>query len=135
MTALLHVDPTDAAPIWRQIEASVRRLVAAGALAPGAPVPSVRELARELRINPATVAKGYQRLVDAGVLTVRRGEGTYVADAPPAMAAGERDGALREGAARLAALAITLGAGRGETLGALDAAWDGFEASRKEADR
>jgi len=135
MIAMFHVDPTDAAPIWRQIEGSVRRLVAAGTLAPGAPVPSVRELARELRINPATVAKGYQRLVDAGVLTVRRGEGTYVADTPPAMPAGERDGALREGATRLAALAITLGAGRSETVGALEAAWDAFAAIRKEAGR
>jgi len=135
MTALLHVDPTDAAPIWRQIEASVRRLVAAGALAPGAPVPSVRELARELRINPATVAKGYQRLVDAGVLAVRRGEGTFVAAAPPPMDAAERDGALRDGATNLAALAITLGAGRGEAVGALEAAWDAFEAARKEAGR
>ena len=135
MIAMFHVDPTDAAPIWRQIEASVRRLVAAGALAPGAAVPSVRELARELRINPATVAKGYQRLVDAGVLAARRGEGTYVADAPPPMAAGERDGALREGATRLAALALTLGVGRGETVRALESAWDAFAEARKESGR
>jgi GntR family transcriptional regulator len=98
-------------------------------------VPSVRELARELRINPATVAKGYQRLVDAGVLAVRRGEGTFVAAAPPPMDAAERHGALRDGATRLAALAITLGAGRGEAVGALEAAWDAFEAARKEAGR
>ena len=69
----LRIDPTDATPIWSQIEEGLRRLVASGALAPGAVVPSVRDLARELRINPATVAKAYQRLTDAGVLTVRRG--------------------------------------------------------------
>ncbi len=98
-------------------------------------MPSVRELARELRINPATVAKGYQRLVDAGVLTVRRGEGTFVAEEPPPMPAAERQDALRRGATHLAALAITLGAGRDEAIGALEAAWDGFEASRTEAER
>ncbi|MGH9398837.1 MAG: GntR family transcriptional regulator, partial [Thermoanaerobaculia bacterium] len=94
MTRSLHVDPTDATPIWSQIEEGVRRLVACGALAAGGPVPSVRELARELRVNPATVAKAYQRLTDAGLLAVKRGEGTYVSDSPPAMGRGERAKAL-----------------------------------------
>jgi GntR family transcriptional regulator len=73
MSHALRVDPRDAVPIWRQIEDGVRRLVAAGALSPGATVPSVRDLARDLRVNPATVSKAYQRLTDAGVLEVRRG--------------------------------------------------------------
>lgn len=122
MTAL-RIDPSDAAPIWSQIEEGVRRLVASGALAPGAAVPSVRDLARELRINPATVAKAYQRLADAGVLTVRRGDGTYVADAPPAMGRAERSRILREAATRYASLAVTLGVGQTEAAEALDAAW------------
>ena len=122
MTAL-RIDPSDASPIWSQIEEGVRRLVASGALAPGAAVPSVRDLARELRINPATVAKAYQRLTDAGVLTVRRGDGTYVADAPPAMGRVERSRILREAATRYASLAATLGVGQAEAAGALDAAW------------
>jgi GntR family transcriptional regulator len=53
----LRIDPSDATPIWSQIEEGLRRLVASGALGPGAVVPSVRDLARELRVNPATVAK------------------------------------------------------------------------------
>ncbi len=73
MSPLIEISTADAAPIWRQIEERVRRLVQAGTLAPGCPVPSVRDLARTLRINPATVAKAYQRLTDAGVLQVRRG--------------------------------------------------------------
>ena len=88
--ANLRIDPSDATPIWSQIEEGLRRLVASGALAPRAVVPSVRDLAKELRVNPATVAKAFQRLTDAGVLTVRRGDGTYVADAPPAMSRTER---------------------------------------------
>ena len=72
----------------------------------------MRDLARELRINPATVAKAYQRLTEAGVLTVRRGDGTYVADKPPAMSKAERARLLREAAVRYASLAATLGVTR-----------------------
>jgi GntR family transcriptional regulator len=119
----LHIDPSDAAPIWSQIEEGLRRLVASGAIAPGAAVPSVRDLARELRINPATVAKAYQRLSEAGILTVRRGDGTYVADAPPAMSRAERSRILRESAGRFASLAATLGVSQEEAADALGAAW------------
>ena len=120
---LLRIDPSLATPIWSQIEEGIRRLVASGALKPGAPVPSVRDLAGELRINPATVAKGYQRLAEAGILTVRRGDGTYVADAPPAMGKAERARILREAATRYASLAATLGVSEEEAADVLRAAW------------
>lgn len=119
----LRIDPRDARPIWRQIEEGVQHLVARGALPAGSPVPSVRDLARELQVNPATVFKAYQRLTDAGVLTVRRGEGTFVAAAPPLATDGELLGRLREEAVRYASLAVTLGAGREEALAAFEAAW------------
>ena len=123
MSHALRVDPRDAVPIWRQIEDGVRRLVASGALASGASVPSVRDLARDLRVNPATVSKAYQRLTDAGVLEVRRGEGTFVAAAPPAMARSERKRTLREAAARYAAIAVTLGAKESDAVEQLRNAW------------
>lgn len=127
----IRVDPTLPTPIWSQIEETVRYLVASGALAPGALVPSVRDLAREQRINPNTVAKAYQRLVEAGVLETRRGEGTFVAERPPQMPAAERARVLREGATRLAALAVNLGASRTETTAALQAAWPEPESTTK----
>ena len=123
MARSLRVDPSDATPIWSQIEEGVRRLVASGALAPGGAVPSVRELARDLRVNPATVAKAYQRLTDAGVLAVRRGEGTFVAETPPAMGRVERRRELSGGATRYAALAVTLGSTADEAAGELSSAW------------
>src|SRR5512135_3617571 len=123
----IRVDPTLPSPIWSQIEESVRHLVASGALRPGAVVPSVRDLARDQRINPNTVAKAYQRLVEAGVLETRRGEGTFVAEKPPAMPAGERARVLREGATRLATLAVNLGASRAEAAAALQSAWPEHE--------
>ena len=119
----LRIDPSDATPIWSQIEEGMRRLVAAGALKPGAPVPSVRDLAKDLRINPATVAKAYQRLTDAGVLKVKRGDGTYVADTPPPTSRAERSRTLRDAAARYASLSATLGVTPEEAAEALAAAW------------
>jgi len=112
----VRIDAGDAAPLWKQIEDGIRRLVAKGALAPGAPVPSVRSLASELVVNPATVAKAYQRLADAGVLVVQRGEGTFVADAPPAISRRERAGRVREAAQRYAGVVVTLGVATGEAI-------------------
>ena len=126
MTRGLRVDPSDAVPLWRQIEEGIRRLVASGAFAPGTAVPSVREMAADHRINPATVARAYQRLTDAGVLSVRRGEGTVVADSPPSLAKGERSRTLAEGAVRYASLAATLGAGRDEALDEVRTAFGRF---------
>ena len=119
----LAVDFASATPIWSQIEEGIRRLVASGALLPGGAVPSVRELAGDLKINPATVAKAYQRLADAGVLAVRRGEGTFVADQPPAMPRGEKSRLLKDAAGRYAALAASLGSTRDEAENELSAAW------------
>lgn len=122
-TVLLRVDARSPVPLWSQIEEGVRRLVAAGGLSPGAPVPSVRDLAQRLRVNPATVAKAYQRLGEAGVLEVRRGDGTYVAAAPPVMPRAERGRTLRAEAGRYAAAAITLGARPEEAVDEVRTAW------------
>jgi GntR family transcriptional regulator len=122
MRKILQVDPALAVPIWKQIEEAVRRLAASGALAPGPPVPSVRELAKDLAVNPATVAKAYQRLADAGLLEVRRGEGTFLRGDASALGR-EREALLREGAGVYRDLAAGLGFGRDGAVGALDRAW------------
>jgi GntR family transcriptional regulator len=131
----LRIDPSDAVPIWKQIEDGVRRLVASSSVAAGSPVPSVRDLARSLRVNPATVAKAYQRLADEGVLTVRRGEGTFVADAPPAMRATERRQAIGSAAARFVAVARTVGATCEEAVDGVERAWNGMDRSSGEGGR
>lgn len=124
MSRHLHIDPKDAVPIWKQIEEGYRRLVASSALGAGAAVPSVRELAKELGVNPATVARAYQRLADEGVFAVKRGEGTFVAEAPPTLRKAERADALQDGALRYASLAVTLGAARPECVAAAGDAYD-----------
>ena len=123
MTKLLTIDPSDAAPIWRQIEDGVRRMVVSGVLAAGAPVPSVRDLARELRVNPATVSKAYQRLTAAGVLEVRRGEGTFVALREAGTVDAERRGLLDDEARRFAEAARDLGSDLDGALEAVRRAW------------
>ena len=105
---MLDLNPRDPLPLWRQIEDGVRNLVASGALTGGTAVPSVRELARELTVNPATIAKAYQRLCDEGVLEVRRGEGTFVSVGAPLLPLAERRRRLAEAARGFAAVARTL---------------------------
>lgn len=124
---MLRIDPTDSVPIWKQIEEGVERLIATGILGPNDAVASVRELARELRVNPLTVSKAYRRLADTGVLVVRRGEGTFVAPQPPRMDVEERHQRLLATARRFVALAKTLNGGREETLAALHDAWNELE--------
>ncbi len=120
--ARVRIDTRDPRPIWRQVQEGLAELVASGAFAPGAPVPSVRELAQRLRINPATVAKAFQKLVEQGVLESRRGDGTYVAERPPTMPPSARRERLVEAATRLAVTAETLAAGAPEAHAALDEA-------------
>ena len=124
---MIAIDPRDSVPIWRQLEDEIRRLVAIGAYSPGSAVPSVRELAQQLRINPATASKAYQRLTDAGILLVRRGEGTFVADSPSEPSKKEKRTSLGAAARRFAAIAATVGASEDE---AVDAVRDALGAVR-----
>ena len=76
---LVNIDPSDARPLYLQIMDEVRRALVVGTLQPEDPVPSVRELASELVVNPRTVSQAYRELEREGVLYVRRGQGTFVA--------------------------------------------------------
>lgn len=75
----LRIDPTSREPIYRQLIEQVERLVAKGELVEGDKLPSVRELAVQLRINPNTVAKTYGELEGEGVVIRQRGRGVFIA--------------------------------------------------------
>ena len=75
----VSIDPGDARPIYVQIMDEIRRAVVLGTLRPEDPLPSVRQLAVDLRVNPNTVAQAYRELERAGVVYVRRGQGSFVA--------------------------------------------------------
>jgi len=123
MKIFLEIDPAAAAPIWRQIEDGMRMLVASGRLPVGASVPSVRELSRSLRVNPATISKAYRLLTESGLLVVRRGEGTFVGELSPQALAAERGRLLEEGARRFAEVARAIGANRKEASRAFEVMW------------
>lgn len=76
----IHVDPTSELAIYDQIVRQVKFAVADEAVKPGELIPSVRELARELTVNPNTVARAYRQLQSDGVLESVRGTGLSVAE-------------------------------------------------------
>ncbi len=76
---MLQVNPKDPMPLYAQLERAIRVAIATGQLEDGERLPTVRQLAVELRINANTVAKVYGELEKAGVLEARRGVGTFVA--------------------------------------------------------
>lgn len=88
--AVVAVDPRDPTPIYAQLERGLRAAIATGRLAPGAQLPTVRQLAVDLRVNANTVARVYAELERRGVLETRRGVGSFVS-ATPAQAQPPRD--------------------------------------------
>ncbi len=76
---LISIDTADARPIYVQIMDEIKRAVVVGTVGPDDPLPSVRQLASELRVNPNTVQQAYRELERAGRVYVRRGQGTFVA--------------------------------------------------------
>jgi len=86
----IHISTQDGVPVYLQIVNQVKYLVAAGRLAPGEEMPSVRALAEQLVINPNTVARAYLELERAGLVVKRHGSGTYVSEEGSPLARKER---------------------------------------------
>jgi GntR family transcriptional regulator len=74
----LHIDYHSSEPICQQAVAQIKLLVVNGGLRRGDRLPSIRQLARGLRINPTTVSRIYTQLAHEGVITLRQGQGAYV---------------------------------------------------------
>ena len=104
----------DSTPIYRQLRDRVVAMILDGVLKQGDPLPSVRQVAGDFQINPITVSKAYQELVDENLVEKRRGLGMYVTEgARDALLRSERERFLREEwpalHARLARLGLDLG--------------------------
>lgn len=92
MAPVVHIDPRDPTPIYAQLDRAIRVSVATGRLKPGDQLPTVRQLAVELRVNANTVARVYLALERDGVVATKRGVGTFISDAQPKrQAAGPRN--------------------------------------------
>ena len=76
----MDLEWNDSQPIYRQLRDRVVAMILDGALKEGDPLPSVRNVAADYRVNPLTVLKGYQQLVDEELVEKRRGLGMFVKD-------------------------------------------------------
>lgn len=86
-----QIDPRSATPLYAQIANRIKVAVAAGELRPGAGLPSVRQLAGQLRINPATVVQAYRELEVEGFVEMRQGAGTFVREIEASRRSRQRD--------------------------------------------
>ena len=104
-------------PIYRQLRDRVVAMILDGVLKEGDPLPSVRNVAAEYRVNPLTVLKGYQQLVDEGLVETRRGRGMFInAGARSLLLKGERQKFLSEEWPRIQATIQRLGLKPAELL-------------------
>ena len=103
------LDPRSPTPLYAQIAMRVRVGVAAQELRAGSPLPSVRQLARSLRVNPATVVQAYRELEGDGFVEMRHGAGTFIRAVPAATREAERVSRARDIAIRALAEAARLG--------------------------
>ena len=117
---LIAINPSDARPIYQQIMDEIRRALVVGTLAADDPLPSVRQLAGELRINPNTVQQAYRELEREGVVHVRRGLGTFARDVTSRRS--ERDELARSVAERALREAHRHGLSADELIAAVGAA-------------
>jgi GntR family transcriptional regulator len=113
----------DSQPIYRQLRDRVVAMILDGVLAEGDPLPSVRTVAAEYRVNPLTVLKGYQQLVDEGLVESRRGRGMFInVGARELLLQGERARFLVEEWPRVSATIQRLGLTPKELLDAANGA-------------
>ena len=106
----MDLEWNDSAPIYRQLRDRVVDMILDGLLKNGDPLPSVRNVAADYRVNPLTVLKGYQQLVDEDLVEKRRGLGMFVKDgARDLLLKGEREKFLAEQWPRIRATIQRLG--------------------------
>jgi len=92
----LKIDATNGVPLYLQIAKEVKHSIALGSLQTGEQLPSVREIALQITVNPNTVAKAYRELEAQGVVETRRGTGTFVSEQIAAISKEERTRAVAE---------------------------------------
>lgn len=105
----LDLDPSSPIPLYLQIVEQVRRLVALNALRPGDRLPTVRDLAVQVRVNRNTAARAVRQLEREGVVRTRVGLGTFVEENSPAIDSEAREDGMNRAVDRLLLEAHALG--------------------------
>ena len=80
----LHLDFRSGDPIYEQLASQIKHMIATGELQPGDQLPTVRQVAADLRVNFNTVARAYRLLDEAGMISTQHGRGTYILEPPSA---------------------------------------------------
>ena len=114
----LQLNPSLGVPLYRQIVDGIKELIAVGTLSPGDQLPSIRELAAELRINPSSAVKAYGELRHEQVIDMDQGRGTFVRG-EAAVTRHSREDVLHQSLDALIARARTLGFSDEELIDAL----------------
>jgi len=120
-----HIDSRSSTPIYAQIASRIRVAVAAGELTSGDGLPSVRQLATRLRVNPATVVQAYRELETEGLVEMRQGAGSYIKDVSPERRSRERASEARRLVREFLAESARRGIGPHDLKQALDAEFEG----------
>ncbi|MFZ4396224.1 MAG: GntR family transcriptional regulator [Kiritimatiellia bacterium] len=111
MHALFHlqINPNSGVPVYRQVMDQIRYYVAAGQLKPGDMLPSIRDLAGTLHINPNTIIKAYNELQHQNVIRIQHGKGAFIAEAMLSQSSQEREKEFGRIVKPLAAAAVQMG--------------------------
>lgn len=106
---LINVDFNSGEPVTRQVVAKIKWMVASGRLSVGDKLPSVRELAKQLKVNPTTVSRIYSELSAEDVIVLRQGQGAFVSSRPSMITRTQAKKQVRELVRRMLAEGVRLG--------------------------
>lgn len=106
---LINVDFNSGEPVTRQVIAQIKWMVVTGRLAVGQKLPSVRELAKQLKVNPTTVSRIYAELSAEDVIVLRQGQGAFVSSRPSTVTRTQAKKQVRELVRRMLSEGVRLG--------------------------
>ncbi|HTY06823.1 MAG TPA: GntR family transcriptional regulator [Gemmatimonadales bacterium] len=115
-----RLDSRSPTPLYAQIAERLRAAIVTRELSPAEALPSVRQLAASLRVNPATVVQAYRELEAEGFIEMRQGAGTFVREVSPVQRSAERDRQATELVRRLLADAARLGLSSRDVITAVE---------------
>ena len=127
----IAIDPSSGVPIYMQIVSQIKTGIAMGRLLPEDPLPSVRQLALDLSVNPNTVARAYLDLEYEGVIYKRQGAGTFVSGQGVEMSKNERRKVLSELIEKALVEGVNLGLDEGELRETFERVLDKIVSSRQ----
>ena len=118
-----QIDPHSGLPVYRQVMDQTKHYIASGSLVAGDQLPSIRELATRLSVNPATIVKAYNELQNEGVMEIKQGKGAFVSEGLPEKEIPSRRLQVSRIARQLAVESQQLGMPLDETLGLVEDEW------------